>query len=50
MGQSSSREVVRDWMNSPGHRANILGSYRRVGAAAYRSKGGAIYWCLQLLN
>jgi hypothetical protein len=24
MGQTSPEEVVRDWMNSPGHRANIL--------------------------
>ena len=24
MGQTSPAEVVRDWMNSPGHRANIL--------------------------
>ncbi len=25
-GQRSAREVVNGWMNSPGHRANILGS------------------------
>jgi uncharacterized protein YkwD len=51
MGQSSSSEAVRDWMNSPGHRANILnGSYRRIGAAAYVSPSGAIYWCQQFLH
>jgi uncharacterized protein YkwD len=51
MGQSSSQQAVRDWMNSPGHRANILnGGYRRVGAAAYTSSSGATYWCLQLLH
>jgi uncharacterized protein YkwD len=50
MGQSSSQQAVRDWMNSPGHRANILGRYTRVGAAAYTSANGSIYWCLQLLN
>lgn len=51
MGQSSSQQAVRDWMNSPGHRANILNrSYSRVGAAAYTSANGSIYWCLQLLH
>ena len=51
MGQTTSPEVVRDWMNSPGHRANILnGGYTRVGAAAYSAPDGTIYWCLQFLN
>lgn len=32
MGQTSPEEVVRDWMNSPGHRANILEpSYVYIG-------------------
>ena len=49
MGQNNSQQAVRDWMNSPGHRANMLnGSYKRVGAAAYTSRSGATYWCLQL--
>jgi len=48
MGQRNSREVVRDWMNSPGHRANILNpAYRRIGAAAYRTHRGTIFWCQQ---
>ena len=51
MGQTTSPEVVRDWMNSPGHRANILnGGYTRVGAAAYSASDGRVYWCLQFLN
>ncbi len=51
MGQPSSREVVRDWMRSSGHRANILNrSYRRIGIAAYRTEGGRIYWCQQFLR
>ena len=49
MGQRSSLDAVRDWMQSSGHRANILSrSHTRVGAAAYVSSGGTIYWCLQL--
>ena len=32
MGQITPAEVVRDWMNSPGHRANILDpSYVYIG-------------------
>lgn len=50
MGQRTAAEVVRDWMNSPGHRANMLGNYRRIGAAAYQTKGGTCYWCLQFLR
>ena len=50
MGQSHSSEAVRDWMNSSGHRANILNrSYGRIGAAAYRTPGGTIYWCEQFI-
>jgi len=50
MGQSSSKEAVNDWMHSSGHRRNILNSrYRRIGAAAYRSPGGRIYWCQQFM-
>jgi uncharacterized protein YkwD len=51
MGQRSSKEVVRDWMGSSGHRANILNrGYRRIGAAAYRTPRGTIFWCQQFLR
>jgi uncharacterized protein YkwD len=50
MGQRSAAEVVRDWMSSPGHRANILrSSHRRLGVAAYVTPEGTIYWCQQFL-
>jgi uncharacterized protein YkwD len=50
MGQPNSKDVVRDWMRSSGHRANILNRrYRRIGAAAYRTERGTIYWCQQFL-
>ena len=50
MGQRDSDEVVRDWMRSPGHRANILnGRYRRIGVAAYCMPEGRIYWCQQFM-
>ena len=48
MGQSSPQEVLRTWMNSSGHRANILNGWnRRIGVSAYRSPEGTIYWCQQ---
>ncbi len=51
MGQSSSAEVIRAWMNSSGHRANILNpGYTRIGVACYTTTGGAIYWCQQFLR
>jgi uncharacterized protein YkwD len=51
MGQPDSSNVVRAWMNSPGHRANILNSgHRRIGVAAFRTDSGTIYWCQQFKN
>ena len=48
MGQRTSTSAVRAWMNSSGHRANILNrSYKKIGAAAYRTPTGTIYWCQQ---
>ena len=51
MGYRSTQDVMRGWMNSKGHRANILNSgYRRIGVAAYRAKNGTIWWCQQFLR
>jgi uncharacterized protein YkwD len=48
MGQPSSQEVVRSWMNSSGHRANILNpNHHRIGVSAYRTESGTIYWVQQ---
>jgi uncharacterized protein YkwD len=48
MGQPHSSDVVRAWMNSPGHRANILNpGHLRIGVAAYRTEEGTIFWCQQ---
>src|SRR5690606_12826485 len=50
MGQRTSGEAVSSWMNSSGHRANILSrGHRRIGVAAYRTPEGTIYWCQQFL-
>jgi uncharacterized protein YkwD len=51
MGQRSSSEVMNSWMNSSGHRANILNpGYTRIGVAAYTTPGGTTYWCQQFLR
>ncbi len=42
-GQRSASEVMNAWMNSEGHRANILGNYDYIGIGVYES-GGTIYW------
>jgi uncharacterized protein YkwD len=48
MGQPHSGAVVRAWMNSPGHRANILNfAHRKIGVAAFCTESGTIYWCQQ---
>lgn len=48
MGQPHSSDVVQSWMNSSGHRANILSSgHRRIGVAAFRAANGIIFWCQQ---
>lgn len=48
MGQPHSSDAVGAWMNSSGHRANILNSrHRRIGVAAFRTARGTIYWCQQ---
>ena len=51
MGQSSPTDVLNAWMNSDGHRANILNAgYTRIGVAAYRTPQGTIFWCQQFLR
>jgi len=45
MGQRTPQEVQTAWMNSPGHRANILtADFTHVGVALYQREGGRTYW------
>ena len=47
-GQTTPGEVFKAWMNSAGHRANILnGSYQHIGTAVTPSAGGNL-WVMQL--
>lgn len=43
-GYSTAAAVVAGWMNSPGHRANILGNFSHVGVGADVSKNWHTYW------
>ncbi|OQB20492.1 MAG: Chlorophenol reductase precursor [Firmicutes bacterium ADurb.Bin182] len=44
-GQRTAREVVNAWMNSPGHRANILSqAYTVTGVGAAKKANGTLYW------
>jgi uncharacterized YkwD family protein/spore coat assembly protein SafA len=45
MGQQTPAAVVNSWMNSPGHRANILNpSYTQIGVGLAKNKNGTCYW------
>ena len=45
VGQNSVEEVVTAWMNSPGHRENLLNTaYDRFGYAQATGSDGKIYW------
>ncbi|MSP12505.1 MAG: hypothetical protein EXR62_06055 [Chloroflexi bacterium] len=51
-GQTTPRQVVDAWLNSPGHRAIILGSYVDAGAGWISSPGSAYvnYWTVDAAN
>jgi uncharacterized protein YkwD len=44
-GQRTVEAVVKTWLNSPGHKRNILGDFSRIGAAKSTDKQGEPYWC-----
>lgn len=44
-GQRSPQEVMNSWMNSPGHRSNILSStYNQIGVGVAKDRYGRLYW------
>ncbi|MBR5527713.1 MAG: hypothetical protein IKV97_01830 [Clostridia bacterium] len=45
MGQTLADEVMDDWMNSQGHRENILnGSFTKIGVGLHIGNDGRYYW------
>ena len=50
-GQRSAEAVMNAWMNSSGHRANILNAtYTEIGIGAVKSSGGTIYWTQEFVK
>ncbi|HWK07225.1 MAG TPA: CAP domain-containing protein [Puia sp.] len=43
-GERSAKEVVNDWLNSPGHRRNIEGNFKLTGIGLARDRQGTIYY------
>lgn len=51
MGQTSPAQVMNGWMNSPGHRANILnGSFTKIGVGVAQNANGQYYWTQQFIG
>ncbi|MDK2585404.1 CAP domain-containing protein [Romboutsia sedimentorum] len=45
MGQNNPKEVVNAWMNSKGHRENILNTnFTNIGVGIAKNSNGSIYW------
>ena len=44
-GQKTPEAVMNSWMNSPGHRSNILSpTYNQIGVGVAKSANGTFYW------
>lgn len=43
MGQRDAEDVMNSWMNSPGHKSNILGDFTNIGVGCYYYNG-YYYW------
>lgn len=44
-GQKSPEQVMNGWMNSEGHRANILNkNFKNIGVGYYQDANGVNYW------
>ena len=44
-GQKSPEAVMQGWMNSDGHRANILNEkFTKIGVGYYQNSQGTNYW------
>lgn len=50
-GQTTAQEVVQAWMNSPGHRANILsGNYTHIGVGYAKGGTQRHYWTQMFIS
>ena len=47
VGQKSPEEVMKTWLNSSGHKRNILNSsFTEVGCGMSLSSSGKLFWCV----
>jgi len=50
-GQRTPEEVVNGWMNSPGHRANIMNpNYTQIGVGLAKGGSYGFYWTQQFIQ
>ena len=50
MGHPTPEMVVKAWMESPGHRKNIMsGNFGNLGVGVYNDNG-TIYWTQMFIN
>ncbi|CAB1246210.1 Serine protease [Clostridiaceae bacterium BL-3] len=50
-GQKTPSEAMNAWMNSAGHRANILNSnFTEIGVGVAKDKNGTPYWVQMFIN
>lgn len=50
-GQRTPAEVMDGWMNSPGHRSNIMsGSFSEIGVGLAKNSNGVCYWTQQFMR
>ena len=50
-GQLTAASVVNAWMNSSGHRANIMNpSFNKIGVGHFKTSGGTNYWTQMFTN
>ncbi len=45
-GQRGLDELMNAWMTSEGHKKNILGKFKEIGAAYATDEDGTPYWCV----
>lgn len=51
MGQTTPAQVMQGWMNSPGHRANILNaSFTQIGVGIAKNAQGRLIWTQQFIG
>ncbi len=51
MGQTTPEQVMNGWMNSSGHRANILkASFTEIGIGIAKNSSGRLYWTQQFIG